>query len=872
MRDLKLIIVIVCCCTANLSQAQDATGNKNGRTYRATRTVESPVLDGVIDDECWQNTGDWSGNFVQQRPNEGQPATENTQVKILYDNHNIYVAFRCFDSEPDKINRWLAPRDQLSGDCIAVIFDSYNDRRTGFSFGLSAGGTKSDFLTFNSANDDDTWNAVWEGKVSHDAKGWYAELRIPLSQLRYADTEGDQEWGFTAARFIDRKAEMSFIHLIPQQNSGFVYALSWLEGLSGLSKSRRIELMPYSTVKYQLSQQEEGNPYSKSSQWRFGAGIDGKVGLSSDFTLDFSINPDFGQVEADPSTINLTAFETYYEEKRPFFLEGKNIFSNLGEALFYSRRIGSRTLWSPENQDGRYISEPKETMIISALKVSGKSKNGLAVGVLNSLTAKGYTKINDFGHEYSMTAQPFASYSVARLQQDFNKGNTILGALFTSTNRVINEDHLKGMVNNAYAGAMDFEQYFFNRNYFIRGILQYSYVEGDKLSITSLQESPVHYYQREGVTHLGVDSTRTSLTGNAGRIILGKRGSNAKIISEQRLSWASPGFDINNLGYLQKADYKNFNGFVGYSETKPQGIFNRYFFDVFYQYQTDFSNKPLFGRVGSESELLFKNNYFAYISAFYDLKQIETSLLRGGPPVDVNPRWGTDFIIETDGSKKISGRAYHGTVLGSKRYAQFAFGEVAYRPMLNLKLALRLEYGHWNKKLEYAAAPTTGEGKKIYVMSALKHETMFLTMRVDYIISPDLSIQFYGNPFVSSGKYTDFKRATNPTDKKYENRFHLLQPDELSYNAQDNTYSAREVSTSYNYNFDNPDFSFREFRFNLVARWEYRPNSILYLVWAQDRSGTASEFIPSFSQNAKALFNYYPGNVFMIKLNYWFSL
>jgi len=872
MRHLKWVVVLAICWTTNLLQAQQEVDSIKGRTYRATRTVTPPSIDGVLNDDCWQNTGEWSENFIQRQPHEGQSATEDTHVKIIYDDNHIYVAIQCFDSEPHKINRWLAPRDQMGGDAVCVIFDSYNDRRTGFSFGLTAGGTKFDFLTFNNANDDYTWNAVWEGKVSHNAKGWYAEFRIPLSQLRYANSTNEQEWGFTTARIIDRKAEVSFVHLIPQQNSGFVYSLSRLEGISGLSKSRRIELLPYSTVKYQLSQKEEDNPYSKSSEWRFGAGLDGKVGLSSDFTLDFSINPDFGQVEADPSTINLTAFETYYEEKRPFFLEGKNIFSNLGEALFYSRRIGSRTLWTPEDQDGRYISEPKETMIISALKVSGKTKNGLAVGLLNSLTAKGSTKINDAGHEYAMTSQPFTSYSVARVQQDFKKGNTILGAMLTSTNRNTNEDQLKSMVKNAYAGAFDFEQYFFNRNYFIRGILQYSQVEGDKQAITALQESPVHYYQREGVTHLGVDSSRTRLTGNAGRIILGKRGSNAKIISEQRFSWATPGFDINNLGYLQKADYKNFNGFVGYSETKPQGIFHRYFFDLFYQYQTDFSNKPLSGRIGSETELAFKNKYFTYFAVFYDPKQIETSLLRGGPPVDVNPRWGTDLMIETDGSKRVSGRLYHGTVLGSKRYAQFAFVEATYRPMLNLKLGLHLEYGHWNKKLEYAATPTTDDGEKIYMMSTLRHNTLFLTMRVDYSITPDLSIQFYGNPFISTGKYADFKRATNPTDKNYNNRFHLLNPNELTYNTLNNNYSVHEASSGYNYTFDNPDFSFREFRFNLVARWEYKPNSVLYLVWAQDRSGRASEFIPSFTQNTKALFNYYPGNVLMIKLNYWFAL
>ncbi|MDR2232701.1 MAG: carbohydrate binding family 9 domain-containing protein, partial [Tannerella sp.] len=391
MRHFKWVVTLVICWTANLLHAQYGpdsivgrlsgsnetrsidsistdtiltdniltakymtTDSMSRKTYRATRTATPPAIDGVVDDECWQQTGIWSGNFVQRQPNEGQPATEDTRLKIIYDDENIYVAIQCFDAEPLKINRWLSPRDQLSGDAAFIIFDSYNDRRTGFSFGLTAGGTKVDFLTFNNINDDYTWNAVWEGKASHNAKGWYAEFRIPLSQLRYANTTNEQEWGFTAARIIDRKAETSFVHLIPQQNSGFVYSLSRLEGISGLPKSRRIELMPYSTVKYQLSQKEEDNPYSKSSEWRFGAGLDGKVGLTSDFTLDFSINPDFGQVEADPSTINLTAFETYYEEKRPFFLEGKNIFSNLGEALFYSRRIGSRTLWTPEDQDGRY--------------------------------------------------------------------------------------------------------------------------------------------------------------------------------------------------------------------------------------------------------------------------------------------------------------------------------------------------------------------------------------------------------------------------------------------------------------------------------------------------------------------------------------
>ena len=874
MKYFKWIITVFLCFIIYSVNAQSVSDSIANRTYQATRTAIPPTIDGVLDDECWLNTGSWSGNFVQQRPNEGQPATEDTHVKILYDDHNLYVAFICYDSEPDKINRWLAPRDQVSGDAAAIIFDSYNDRQTGFAFGLTAGGTKVDFLCFNNQNDDYTWNAVWEGKVSHDAKGWYAEFKIPLSQLRYANTEGEQEWGFTATRRIDRKAEQSFVHLIPQQNSGFVFNLSRLTGISGLTKSRRIELMPYTTVRYKLSEKEEGNPYSKASEWKIGPGLDGKVGLSSNFTLDFSINPDFGQVEADPSTINLTAFEMYYEEKRPFFLEGKNIFNNMGEAIFYTRRIGSRTLWRPEDQEGRYISEPQETAIISAVKLSGKSKNGLAVGIVNSLTAKGNTKINDLGHEYSMTAQPFTSYSVARLQQDFKQGNTILGAFFTSTNRALNEDHLKGFIRNAYAGAVDWEQYFLKRNYFIKGIAQYSYVEGDREAITKLQESPVHFYQREGVTHLGVDSSRTNLTGNAGRIILGKRGQNAKIISEQRLYWATPGFDINDLGYIRKSDYKGINGFVGYSETKPTRMFNRYFLDMYYVYEKDYSNKPVFGRIASELEFVFKNNYFLYTCVGYDPKLIETSMLRGGPPVDFDTRWITDLVVETDGSKRVSSRLYHGMVLGDIQYSQVANATINYRPVPNLNLSARVEYAYGDRQLEYVAKTEldNNNSQSIYLMGAIKQKTIGLTTRIDYIITPELSIQFYGNPFISMGKYTDFKRATNTMDKIYENRFHLLRQDELSYNASKNTYSVSETATGYGYTFDNPDFSFREFRSNLVVRWEYKPNSILYLVWAQGRSGRISEYVSSLSQNTKALFNYHPGNVFMIKLNYWFSI
>ncbi|MDR1919656.1 MAG: carbohydrate binding family 9 domain-containing protein [Tannerellaceae bacterium] len=850
--------------------AQEATDSLSLRSYRASRTERPPTIDGFLRDDCWEDTGEWSGRFTQREPDEGRSETEETRLKILYDNYNIYVAFRALDSEPEKINKWLAPRDQLKGDAVAIIFDSYADKRTGFAFVLTAAGSHADFLCENLGSDDYTWNAVWDGKTSVDDKGWYAEFCIPLSQLRYSTHKEEQEWGMHAIRIIDRKMEYDQLYLIPRNNKGAIFSFGTLTGISGLPKSRRIELSPYTSVKYQLSEKEEGNPYATGRQWGWGAGLDGKIGLSSDFTLDFTLNPDFGQVEADPSTMNLSAYETYYDEKRPFFLEGKNIFNMIGESMFYSRRIGAPPLWSPEKTDGRYSTVPGQTHIISALKISGKSRSGLSLGLLNSLTARENAKITEDGREYGMTAQPFSSYSVARVQQDINRGNTVFGGMLTAVNRSLTNNLLPSLAREAYVGGFDFEQYIRKREFFLKGSLQYSHVGGSPEAITALQRSPVHYFQREGAPHIAVDSARSSLQGTSGAIQIGRRGGK-KLIFQTQFIWASPGFELNQIGYLQSADYKQLNPWLAYVENVPAGIFRNYSIYAFGRYNWDYSGMATFGRTGLESEMNFINKWYLYLCGFYDSKTVETALLRGGTPVLLNPRWGTDLILGSDQSKAFWMKAYHGTVLGVKRYAQFMWVEANYRPIPNMGLSARFAYEYWNRGLEYAGQQEMASGDNVYLMSALKQHTAGLTIRMDYSLTPDLSLQFYGNPFLSSGKYTEFKRATQTMDANYANRFRLLGSDVLTYKDSDNQYLVSEANGD-KYSFDNPDFSFREFRFNLVVRWEYRPNSILYLVWGQNRSGQADTYIPSMSENTKALFAYHPTNAFMLKLNYWFAL
>jgi hypothetical protein len=851
-------------------QTTDSIGNGS---YRAARTDASPHIDGVLDDACWEDAGEWSGTFTQQQPDEGKPETEETHVKILYDDHNIYVAFRAYDAEPEKINRWTTPRDQIKGDWVGIMFDSYADRRTGFCFVLTAGGTRCDLLVVNNDNDDETWNVVWDGKTSIDGRGWYAEICIPLSQLRYS-AEETQEWGFHAIRSLDRKQEQSHLHLIPRSNKGYVYSFARLTGISGLPRSRHIELMPYTSLKYSRSPAEAGNPYATGSRLEYGAGLDGKIGLSSDFMLDFTLNPDFGQVEADPSTINLTAYETYYDEKRPFFLEGKNIFTNMlvaDGAMFYSRRIGSPPSWHPEEKDGQYSFVPQQTHIISAMKVSGKTKKGLSAGLLNSLTAKESARITDpDGREYKMTAQPFASYSAVRLQQDINDGNTVIGGLVTSVNRLIRDDHLSSLVRNAYLGAFDFEQYFFKRNYFIRGSLAYSRVEGERDALVALQRSAVHNFQREGAAHVAVDSSRTHLSGTSGTVRVGK-GGESKWQTGHTFSWRSPGFESNDAGYLQNADEKRINGWIAYVENTPKGIFRRYTVDPFYNIKWDCGNTNTFGLFGLEADMNFINKWYMYVEGFYESRHVDNSMLRGGPPVKLNPRWGTDLNIETDNSRKVWAQAYHGTMFGEKRYAQYLTLRTSYRPISNLGLSAIWNYTYRNLGLEYVGKSAPASGGTAYVMGALRQRTTGVTLRMDYSITPDLSIQFYGNPFISTGKYSEFKRATNTIDRTYARRFDLLDDDMLTYSADDKKYSVTD-GDGRKYSFDNPDFSFREFRFNLVMRWEYRPNSVVYLVWAQNRSGRTGDYVASFSRNTQALFECIPDNTFMLKLNYWFSL
>ena len=520
-----VIILMVVICTAVPAAAQEEKVIEP-RVYDTRRVVGgAPVVDGHLNDPAW-GIVEWTGDFIQRMPADGEPPTQQTKFKVVYNDEAIYFAFRSYD-DPEQVSKMLARRDWFPGDWIEVNIDSYFDRRTAFSFTLSLSGTRGDEFISNDGNNwDGNWDPVWEGATQVDDEGWTAEMRIPLSQLRF-NGKKEQTWGLQVQRRIFREEERSTWQPIPKDITGWVSNFGHLRGISGIKPGRHVELLPYGLAKAENFEKVSGDPFMDGSSSAFTGGLDGKIGVTNNLTLDFTINPDFGQVEADPSQVNLTAFETYFYERRPFFVEGNNILrfrlcpavtggSFTRDELFYSRRIGRRPTYWPDLADGESLDQPDNTSIVSAFKLTGKTAGGLSIGILESVTAKEKAEIDYDGRRRFETVEPTTNYFVSRVQQDFRKGDTQIGAIATAVNRDIEDSHLDFMRRQAYTGGVDFLHYFHNRDYRIEANVLASHLRGSTDAIYDAQTSSARYYQRPDNDHESVDPNRTTLTGNSG--------------------------------------------------------------------------------------------------------------------------------------------------------------------------------------------------------------------------------------------------------------------------------------------------------------------------------------------------------------------
>ncbi len=868
MKRLLLLIVLSGFFLPSFSKQDTAYVKK---TYTVAEVKVPPEVDGWLNDESW-NAAPWKGDFQMYEPYDDRPPTQQTQFKVIYDADHIYVGIRAFDTAPDSIVQRLTRRDDIDGDMVAFIFDSYHDLQTGFTFIVSAAGSKMDFyLTGDGSDQDITWDAIWWAKTQIDDQGWTAEIKIPFTQLRFDKSSGGT-WGFQVSREIYRISEQSFWQPMSKEAPGFVHLFGQINGLENINPKKQAEITPYMVAGSEWFEKEPENPYRADGyKRRLTGGVDAKIGITNNFTLDLTVNPDFGQVEADPSQVNLTAFETFFEEQRPFFIEGKNIFDyNLAmfgpNNLFYSRRIGRRPQHFPEMDEGEYTDIPQATKILGAAKITGKTKNGLSVGIMESLTASETATIKN-GDERSVTVEPLTNYFASRISKEFNKGNTILGGMITSTNRFTEEEHLDYLHTSALTGGIDFQQYFSDRSYSISFSAYGSQVNGSEEALTRTQRSPVHYFQRPDANYLTLDSTLTSLSGYGANLSFSKQSGRFNFGGILNLN--SPGLELNDLGFLNMTDEVIQVLWTGYSFNEPFGIIRSAHLSMNQYNMLDFGGVRQMSGFNISGRTQFMNLWNAMFHWDIDTDLISNSFLRGGPSMKIPGGSSVSLSVSTNSRKKLSfeldGSLYKGREESSSRYGVDL--DITYKPISNLSLSLYPDYSIRKNQLQYVSQKDLGTEYR-YIYGSIDQKTFSMSARIDLVLSPELTIQFWGQPFIASGDFSDFKYITNPKAEQFSDRFHTYNSGEISYDDPSSTYTVSEEDTGLTYEFGNPDFNVKEFLSNLVFRWEYRPGSYLYLVWSQTRSGYDPWGHFHFGDDFMDMWDSHPTNILMMKLSY----
>ncbi len=851
------------------------------KSYKVNRTYNSPVIDGNITDEEWA-PGEWDGDFIQYEPLDGQMATQKTEFKVLFDENNVYVAIKAYDNSPDSIVKRITRRDNCDGDQVGIAFDSYHDLRTAFIFFVSVAGSKQDMIMSNDGdNEDSTWDPIWFVKTRVFDWGYGAEMKIPLSQLRFKITEGGS-WGMTVVRYISRNQETSFWSYIPRNTPGIVHQFGEATGFEGIVPKKQADITPFAVASFEHSGKEEGNPFATGHKEIINGGIDGKIGLTNNMTLDFTINPDFGQVEADPSEVNLTAYETFFKEKRPFFVEGKNITSfstgigdgDLGnDNLFYTRRIGRSPHLGADTDDNEYSRSPLNTSIIGATKITGKTSDGLSIGIVEAVTSEEKAEIDSLGERTYQTVEPLTNYFIARIIKDINNGNTIIGGGYTNTHRFLDGTGINSLTTTANTGGIDLQQYFADKKWFLSVTTSFSMINGSRESIERLQRSSVHFYQRPDADYVTLDTNRKSLGGYGGNIQFGKIGGNWRFAVFGLFK--SPGFDLNDVGYLRRADDMSFIFWSSYRINNPFWIFRNMRFNTNIWEMTDWGGTTLDLGGNIQVSAQFKNLWYLGTGTNLGLKSVSNTMLRGGPSMATPASFNYWIYANTNESKKFYVEAnYYSTVIAEDA-GEYRGGtmEFSLKPGRSFTVSVAPSFSYGRDNLQYVTA-IDYEDQERYILGRIEQKIAMMSLRMNYTITPDLTIQYWGQPFLASMKYSDFKRVTTPDADNYNDRFHMYSGSEISYISDENVYNVDEDNNgTTDYSFDNPDMNFDEFLSNLVIRWEYRSGSALYLVWSQSRQfdDPSGEF--AFSSNINNLFtSNKPRDIFLIKFTYRFGL
>lgn len=858
--------------------------NYRNREVTAIRLEQPLNIDGILDESLYSTKA--NGPFIQIEPNNGILGSEDTEFWVGYDDNALYIGAMMHDSSPDSIVARMSRRDQggETSDILYIAIDSYLDKRSGFMFGINPIGSISDFTLSNDSNIDDSWDGIWDGQGRINKNGWSAEIRVPFSQLRF-NKASVNIMGIGLGRRIHRKEEMDFFTYIARDESGMVSHFATLSGIKNINPPKRLEMTPYFTGNYGILKTEDENPFYNGKDSKVNIGTDLKVGIGNNLTIDATINPDFGQVEVDPSVINLSAFETYYREKRPFFIEGANIFrfgvggptnnmsfGTMEPTFFYSRRIGKYPSYEVE---GDWVKVPSATSILGATKLSGKITDTWSVGGFSALTRREFADVQIDATNSEVEVEPLASYNIFRTLKEFHQGRQGLGMIYSYVGRNFEDKSLRDILsdNSTVLGVDGWVFLNKDKDWVIDGWLGYSNIIGKSDYIYDLQQSSARYYQRPDADHIELDPEATNLEGFAGKFTITKE--TGKFSFNSSLQFISPGFEINDMGLNFSADKINHHVALGYRWLEPGKIFQRAILNTAYMTNHNFAGDKL-------SEMLFLFG-FARFNNFWTINSIisvnprtlSDQKLRGGPLVISPAGMWSRLFVRTDSRKSIImelGGMFEKSEKGN--YSLRLSPEIEFN--IGTRLRLEVEPGINSQRqidqyVDYFEDETADKmyGYR-YIVAQMDRKTVSAEFRIDYTFTPKLSFQAYVQPYMTVGSYSHFKEFERPESYDFV-EYGKDENMQITKDGDDGYYLYPNGSDGNSIYLENPDFSYKALVGTAVLRWEFRPGSTLYLVWTRNGSDEQNPGVFNFNRDIKNLFKAESDNVFAVKLTYWFG-
>ena len=886
-----LSVLLMCASLAGIAAAEVQPNPGDALPpVRAVRLASPVTIDGALNEPVWQEPPAVT-RLTQSYPFEGAPPAESTWVWVAYDDNALYVAARCWDSHPDSIIANLVRRDLwVVSDRVLLFLDPFHDHRSGYFFSLSAAGVLYDGTLSNDSQEQDaSWDGVWEGRARRDGagrgqpgSGWTCEMRIPFSQLRFRPG-AEQVWGMNFRRRVERRTELDDIVYTPKNGSGYVSRFVHLVGIQDGHRSRSIEVSPYTTGKAEYLAHDAGDPFNDGSRYTPGLGGDLRMSVGNNLTLNATANPDFGQVEVDPAVVNLSDVESYFQEKRPFFTENSRIFAFGNEGanrywgfnwpeprFFYSRRIGR----SPQGgvpYEADYSDVPVATHILGAAKLTGKLSPSLNFGTMHALTSRedAAYALGDLRSEVAV--EPLTYYGVARGLKELKGGYNGLGVMTTLVQRRFDGSGLKDLLNGQSLMTGLDGWHFLDRKkmWVLSGWAGMSRVTGTEPRMIALQRNSRHYLQRPDADHLGVDSSATSLTGFGARVWLNKQQGN--LISNSAIGFMDPKFDVNDMGFQSRADVITGHTGLQYHVTKPNRWQRESWIAGVVFESFNFDGDRTGAGFWQGNTIDFPNGWFVNTELMYVPRTMNSRRSRGGPLVEEPPGAYAAINFNTANRKKLVYSLYadrtYTPAAGHTDYYNL-FPSVEWKPASNFSIQIgpnfqrAIEDAQYVKKVSAPGEVPADFGGMRYVFARMDQTTVSADIRLNVSFSTNLTLQTYIQPLISAGRYTDFKELARAGSYDF-----------VHYGAAyDPTAGMVTPAGGTPFALGDPSFNTKSLRGNAVLRWEYRPGSVLYFVWTQQRADDEGIGELRFGRSARRLFDAQANDIFLVKATYYLNL